>query len=828
MDHLNLGPYIVNDLGDRYLYPVNRDTFKRVASHDLFQKQFGEGFFKTKTLHVVIGSDSGLLLNYLLNHGVPEGSRYLFVELPQVLNYLENEGAMQELPDCVICVAPHDFLIHLTKFQITNYLYTECVKIWRSLACIDSFLHEYQELLSLVRNEIEKVSWRTSIELGSKVFIQRQLENLADNRTSASCLKNLFPGKTAVLLAGGPSLDDILPWVKENREELVILAVSRIARRLQQVKLAPDIFFSVDPHAVSFDVSKEMLNFWDRTLFINQYHVYPPLLSQWQGRSLFIGPRFPWAEADSDNYLYGPGPTVTNSAFSVAVEMGFSQIILAGVDLCFGPDGQSHAQGSNESSIGPQFRHFDTEVETNDGSKAFTQRAMAEAIPSLASQATQAIQAGCKTINPAAKAARIANVAFQPLSEITFEPLSEPASITLQKVLPEDDRPARLRHYKNILQKLTTANRQIQTIRKLATEGLKCNDGLFGRNGLKADFKYKKRMDKVENALNRPSIAPYSKLVKEYGLRQFVGIVRPDTDQEWSDEQIEETGRIYYEAFRDGSKLLRDLITMAIHRVEIRIDEENFGTAPQKLIQSWHKLGEPGRVRLWRKRHDLDLNQCPQNLVLEIHKLEEQFDSLIVNNDTGHFRRSCQDSDPALARSKANTLFKNRDHASLTGLAGGLETMDVAAALPVLHLTKGYLAELDKNLPDALEYYQRVLDTEAELAKEDALRRIAALSLDLCDEPNALLAFECLAALSPIYLPQYAELARLLGQTRTALNAYADYLDKFPDNPEILLKVGKIYKDIHQDESAKKVFEYLLKINPDNTGVRQLLDEVTV
>ena len=55
-------------------------------------------------------------------------------------------------------------------------------------------------------------------------------------------------------------------------------------------------------------------------------------------------------------------------------------------------------------------------------------------------------------------------------------------------------------------------------------------------------------------------------------------------------------------------------------------------------------------------------------------------------------------------------------------------------------------------------------------------------------------------------------MARLLGQTRTALNAYADYLDKFPDNPEILLKVGKIYKEINQDESAKKVFEYLMEI----------------
>jgi tetratricopeptide (TPR) repeat protein len=81
--------------------------------------------------------------------------------------------------------------------------------------------------------------------------------------------------------------------------------------------------------------------------------------------------------------------------------------------------------------------------------------------------------------------------------------------------------------------------------------------------------------------------------------------------------------------------------------------------------------------------------------------------------------------------------------------------------------------------------------------------------------------------MAPVYLPQFADLAKLLGQMQTALNAYADYLEKNPDDPVVLLKVGKLYKEIDQQQSAITVFEYLLERDPGNKDVRQLLEELT-
>lgn len=821
-----LGPFLTNEYGDEYLYPVNRDAFKHIDAQNQFRRKLGDIFFREKTLHVVVGTDSGLLLRYLTDKGLPEGSRYLFVELPEVHQRLVAKGFLQNLDDRIACCTPQTYLGQLVKFQVTNYLYTERINIWQSFASSDGFLQEYPDLFWSVRNAIDTIAWRTRLEVGSQIFTRRQLENLAEHRLSVACLKGVFAGKTAVLLAGGPSLDEILPWVRKHRDHLVVLAVSRIARRLQQMDLAPDMFFSVDPHALSFDVSKEMLNFWDRSLFIYKNHTFPPLVSQWRGRSLFVGSRFPWAEKNQEEFLMGPGPTVTNTAFAVAVAMGFSQIVLAGVDLCFSPSGHSHAQGSNESIAGPQFNNFDTQVETNDGSKAFTARAMAEAIPGFAIQAALASQAGCQTINPAPKAARIAHVQFRTLDDIVFEPLHAPASELLNHIIPDDNQKSRLHYYKKVLISLTTAEGKIRTIENLAKEGLKCNNGLFGRNGMKKDFKYKIRMDKVEKALSRSSVAPYSRMVKEYGLRQFIGIARPDTDLEWSDDQIEETGRIYYEAYRDGARLILQLIRMAIERIELRITEEASDADFSELSKTWQILGEPGRVKVWQQRQNLKTHHMPEKTRQELQNLEVQFERAMTAEDSNHLKRSQRDANPELARSKAGMLFKKKDKASLAGLVEGLTSMNLEAAASVRYLTQGYLAELEGDSMGALQAYQQTLDTNVEMVREEALRRVASLSLSLHDSENAFLALQCLSAISPGYLPQYAELAKTMGQIQTALNAYADYLDRFPDDVTVLLKVGRLYKEIGHDDSAASVFRYLLDKDPDNEAARRMLATV--
>lgn len=817
------GPFICNEFGDRYLYPVNRDCFRRTGSHSLYKKHFGDGLFRENSLHILIGSDSGLLLNYLRKQGLPEGSRYVLVELPMVLNRLQREGLLDPLPERMACVAPDRMAEVAETFQFRNYLYTGKINIWKSLSAHDAFLPEYAELYWSTCDFVETIAWQIRAQLGTQEFIRRHLENLPDNRTPAICLKNLFPGKTAVLLAGGPSLDDILPWVQANRDKLVVLAISRIARRLKEVGLAPDIFFSVDPQIASFDISKEMLEFWDKSLFVNMYHVAPPLLSQWQGRSLFLGPRYPWQE-DLQKFMYAPGPTVSNTALGTAFQMGFSQIVLAGIDLCFSPEGLSHARGSYERQAGPQYAQFDTKVETNSGGQSFTYRAMAETIPFLAAQAAEATGSGCRIINPAPHAAKIPQVEFRHLDEIVIPPLDEPAMSTLLRTLPTEDSQNRLAYYREVREQLRQAEKAFCSIRKLGLEGLKCNDGLFGRNGMQADFRHKIRMDKVEKKLTAPALSPFARLAKTFGLPHFIKLARPDHDQEWSDAQVEEAGLIYYRAYRDSAEQLLALVREAQERIDLRLAEEKTEIDLEGLMEGWRHFAQPGRLLIWQRQRNLQPEDLDPGRQARMEEMKQHFLDNLNRAETKHLEGLKQSANPDMARQRARIMFKNKDRASLQGMLAGLEAIVEADVVAIRHLTAGYLAELDGDQALALQEYQQVLENGRDRILEDALQRIASISLAERDHDNALLALHCLTGHSPAYLPQYADLAHLLGQTRTALDAYADYLERFPEDPVVLFKVGKIYEQLGHWESAATIFRHILQQDPDNTAARISLE----
>jgi len=61
-----LGKLIENQFGDQYLFSINRNTFDKIGYQTLFNKEFGDSFDKQDTLHIIIGTDSGLLVKQLL------------------------------------------------------------------------------------------------------------------------------------------------------------------------------------------------------------------------------------------------------------------------------------------------------------------------------------------------------------------------------------------------------------------------------------------------------------------------------------------------------------------------------------------------------------------------------------------------------------------------------------------------------------------------------------------------------------------------------------------------------------------------------------------
>ena len=786
-----LGPFLTNQAGEHYLHPINRNTFATLNSTEAYLDYFGPDYFKESTFYIIAGTDSGLLVNHLNKIGLPKGARVLFVELPEVLERLPEVIDYSQL-DPAIAISPFSLLVQQAhEFNVKEYFYSNDILLVKSLCSADSFYPAYHQLYDAIKEQMQALRWKINLGMAGAPFIIRQLQNLAENRIPAECLKNSFCGKTAVVLGGGPSLDEILPWLLLHRDQVVILAASRVSKRLIEVGLEPHMIISIDPHPASFDVSREMLHFSDKVVFVHNYHVSPLLLGQWTGRSAFLGGRFPWSSELNPVPMNTSGPTVTHVATGLAIEMGFSQIILGGVDMCFSREGYTHSKGTIERESGPNLAEVSVWVETNSGEKAASIHPFAYGIEVMGQAAAFAQTKDCRVVNPAAGAAKIPFVEHLALEEIRLPAGEIIADEMFEGLLPKESSVDRISHVQRMLEELERGKNEFLHIRKLADEGLKANAGLFGHNGKEGNFKFKKKMDRIQKKIDKVE-GSFTKLTKVYGIRGFLKIVKPDR-QEWSDEDVEMVGALYYRAYRISSNSLVRLLEGIEQRLHSRLDEESDSPDFKALAQQWRGDQQLGRAKVWRVRNPERFAQLKPEQKELLQSLEEEFSQMLASGEDvcpAYDRRSV---DYKGARAKAKLFFGRKEKQKLGSLLEGISQHKTAEAVPVLQLARGFMAELDGNFEQALGEYEALLGGEMHPGIEDALLRVTAISADHGDFNQALSAFQCLTELSPIYAPKYAKLLRLVGRNDDALDVYAGYLEQVPDDISTCLVLGKFY-----------------------------------
>ena len=812
-----------NGFGDRYIYKVNREAFNKLGSHAVLEAFFGKPLFAEHTLHIIVGTDSGLLLRHLAAQELPSGSRYLFIELPEVLAALQTEGLLDLLGDRGAYVTAEHWVEQALAFKINEYFYINNVEFWQSIAAREANVPEYTEVVWSVDAELNRLRWLGMTDLGNEAFIHCQLANLADNLTPATILKNAFRGKTAVLLAGGPSLDATIPWILEHRQKLAVLAVSRIARRLRQVGLQPDMVFSVDPTELSFDVSKEMLEFDDHVALIHSYHITPLLLGQWRGPSFYLGELLPWKSDLNRASLNAPGPTVTNTALSVAHALGFSRIVLAGVDLCFSKEGHTHAQGSNERQVGPRFDLTGLQVKTNGGWMADTSPDFKQALLSLELQCKRITACGdCELINPSADSAFIADVSHRPLDQIALTDEVADTGLTLDRYRSAATPADRLRHIDKVLREIRKGIHNAKGIRQLAEEALEHNEGIYAvdADNPRASGRAKINLDKVERQLNT-RYRLFARMTKKLGIRDFLKVTRPFDDEELDAESAKRLGAVYYEAYRDGAVRLLKLLDSTEQRLLARAEEEHAKPDFDLLVRQWRRDRQPGRGRVWRERHP-EVTIDADHLV-EFATLEDEFFQTQTTSGSKHLERAKQHSSLSSAQRRARILLKNRQLPELEGLLSNLAHHPEADQSPLLqHLVSGYAAELHGHYEEALSEFAAIIDAGPSVYLEDALVRIFLISVELQNLDNAGFALECLSQLTPSYLPQYAEILRLQDRPLDAIDMYTRYIQQFPEEVFVQLRLARLFLDLEIVDSCRMLLQHVLERWPENRSAAEL------
>lgn len=819
--------FLTNSFGDRYLYSLNHNTLNQTGALLLHRSRLDRYCEKRNTLFIVIGSDSGTLLPFLASKEIAPGSQFLLLEPASIHRKIQNEYSSLQLPKNIIFGSDEEFQPLTQSIETNRFLYAGEVVLIKSLAAEYGFLSAYHELFFTVQNWFTQQQWQINARLQGQPFIHAQLDNLADNLIPSTLLKDTFQGKTAVLLAGGPSLDEVLPWVKENRSSLAVLAVSRICRRLLEVDLHPDFIFSIDPHRVSFDVSLEMLHFWQDSIFIHSHHVSPLLLGQWRGKSIFLGNRFPWKTEMNKPSLPMPGPTVSNIALSVATEMGFSQIVLAGLDLCHSKDGYTHAMGSNERTAGPQIGVTSTQVTTNGGWMAETTSDFLSAINFVSAQAQNALQKNIQLINPSAGSAKIDHVLHCPLETIKLEAYKENPALSIDRLMPVITGQERVEDLQAVRKELVKAKAQLVKIHSLCKKALRCNDGLFGRKGIRQDFKYKKEMDKIEKKLNT-TYSDHSVFLKNYAAYQLLQMAKYCLNyDDCTDEEIENSTKEYYTSYSNASKKLINILNKHLEKIQFRIDECDQNTSFDYLASQWENDELPGRLYIWIKRHNLKEQDLPSSYKKKLDHLILQYEKQFTKTlQSSHMQRSTSLASLEGVRGKIQLYFTKNDKDSLQFINESLKNHKNPQAKKYLILSAGMIAELEGNTERALHDYQLLLDEQNEVLREDALCRLAVLFLSANDPKNSLITLEALSKISSAYIMQYGDLLRLLGQSQSALTTYLDYLEKVPQDTIAMLKIGNYFKDLQIFEGARELYQHVLLLEPDNQTANFLLHDL--
>lgn len=872
--NINLGNLIANQSGDMFLFPVNRNNFEEIDYQSRFKKEFKDTFTKKDTLYIITGTDSGLMVKQLLAMPQEKGSSYIFIEFPEIIELTRSQYDLSEQKRIVVTTQAQ-WEEEAKKLGMETYFLINKVVPVKSFASQYYYINEYLFLRKAIEDQVNHFNWQYQSQVGSQIFIQRQLENLAENNTPAITIKDYFRGKPALILAGGPSLDKYIEWIEQHQEHFVVIAVSRIARRLLKTKIKPDIFVSVDPHASNYKVSREIYLFEDTSLLINQYHISPRLLGNWLGTNLYLGNLFPWSSPLNGENFQGIGPTVTNTAILLAIQLGIKQQILFGVDLCYSLEGFSHASGSIEHDQGPDINLIGQTVTTNNGELAETNSAYFDAINTIEQLAELAKQSGSLLINPSPDSARIQNVEHQPIEliEISKEKISITAFLEDQKNNP-DQVENKIQHFKKILSELKKAQIKLKKIKKLARQGIEYNKKLFSNNTPSSNYKFKLKMDKLEKELNSKSLLEFSNLAKKFGAHEFLYFLNPLSEKEWTDEDIKNSGETYYKALRSGAeKMSRNLLT-SINRTESRLLEYDKLDINQEIL-SRHFLSLSDTLLLDDKpKKELIKNNAKKimNQYISKDKLlgsteNERLDSIkffliIMLNSLNHQPRRIYlleknkptffypDKSISILGKPASYYVDNHKNLSTTLLNHKTETQDINLILEGLevklynlfilndkkgieniikgiqlinqdnpevmsfkHLAKGYLNELNDNSEQAIGEYGYA---NSDHTIESALKRIAIITLNNNQLEYAHDTLQILSNLSPLYYTQLAELYMLTRNYKDAIDAYSSYLDYNSSDIAVLMKIADLYKKQNIIDGVRFIYERILELEPDN------------
>ncbi len=239
--------------------------------------------------------------------------------------------------------------------------HNECIGVLERIGIQNCFIltrtqhtmHEqnyFTGLLELIeRNKQKKEINDNTLEKFGRLWLKNSVANalLLDGLDTIQEVKDIFPSSRSFILAAGPTLEEVLPFLKEIKKKAVLICVDTALRSCLSAGVEPDFIILVDPqywNARHID-GLSALN----SILITEIAAYPSVFRFPCRRILLCSSLYPFGQyIEKHKGVFGnlaAGGSVATTAWDFAQWIGSNEIYFAGLDLSY-PDKKTHVKGS--------------------------------------------------------------------------------------------------------------------------------------------------------------------------------------------------------------------------------------------------------------------------------------------------------------------------------------------------------------------------------------------------------------------------------------------------------------------------------------------------
>jgi hypothetical protein len=219
------------------------------------------------------------------------------------------------------------------------------------------YVSRQEETVKKIQESVVRTLWELFFGLGyfddELISIQHTFDNLRDGFPIYQ-RPNVMPEDAVALIVGnGPSLDGLLPLLREYGDRAVIFSCGTSLSALAKAGIKPDFHVEKERPYLTYElitksVSPEFLK-GIRFIGLNVVHGDVYRLFDWGGQILKSADTMALLMMEAGaprEIILNTQPTVTNTALDLCVSAGFRKVYLLGVDMGYKDEKQQHSTHS--------------------------------------------------------------------------------------------------------------------------------------------------------------------------------------------------------------------------------------------------------------------------------------------------------------------------------------------------------------------------------------------------------------------------------------------------------------------------------------------------